>query len=81
MASLHDAIKKHGYEGHELEVYLVRLLFLYRPQLRIPMSEADALLAAIRCFGEPVEPVPSTGAMIDEYDRVFYDTAMFLDNL
>ncbi len=27
MAKLHDALKAHGYEGHNLEVYLVRLLF------------------------------------------------------
>jgi len=27
MARLHDALKSHGYEGHDLEVYLVRLLF------------------------------------------------------
>lgn len=27
MARLHDALKSHGYEGHHLEVYLVRLLF------------------------------------------------------
>jgi hypothetical protein len=27
MARLHDALKDHGYEGHDLEVYLVRLLF------------------------------------------------------
>jgi len=27
MARLHDALKGHGYEGHDLEVYLVRLLF------------------------------------------------------
>ena len=27
MAKLHDALKEHGYEGHVLEVYLVRLLF------------------------------------------------------
>jgi len=27
MARLHDALKEHGYEGHDLEVYLVRLLF------------------------------------------------------
>ena len=27
MANLHDALKRHGYEGHDLEVYLVRLLF------------------------------------------------------
>ncbi|MDR2198682.1 MAG: class I SAM-dependent DNA methyltransferase [Deltaproteobacteria bacterium] len=27
MAKLHDALKLHGYEGHDLEVYLARLLF------------------------------------------------------
>ena len=27
MAKLHDALKAHGYDGHDLEVYLVRLLF------------------------------------------------------
>ncbi|MCL2081724.1 MAG: methylase [Oscillospiraceae bacterium] len=27
MAKLHDALKFHGYDGHNLEVYLVRLLF------------------------------------------------------
>jgi hypothetical protein len=27
MAKLHDALKAHGYEGQELEVYLARLLF------------------------------------------------------
>ncbi|MDR0499363.1 MAG: hypothetical protein LBH03_06500, partial [Holophagales bacterium] len=27
MALLHDTLKKRGYEGHDLEVYLVRLLF------------------------------------------------------
>ena len=27
MAKLHDALKNYGYDGHDLEVYLVRLLF------------------------------------------------------
>jgi len=27
MATLHDALKSHGYDGHDLQVYLVRLLF------------------------------------------------------
>jgi hypothetical protein len=27
MGELHDALKENGYEGHELEMYLVRLLF------------------------------------------------------
>jgi putative PIN family toxin of toxin-antitoxin system len=48
---------------------------LYRPRLRMPAEVAKTLLAAIRCFGEQVEFVPSTGAMPDEDDRVFYDTA------
>ena len=27
MARLHDALKSRGYDGHDLEVYLVRILF------------------------------------------------------
>jgi len=27
MANLHDDLQRHGYEGHDLEIYLVRLLF------------------------------------------------------
>jgi len=27
MGELHDALKENGYSGHELEIYLVRLLF------------------------------------------------------
>jgi predicted nucleic acid-binding protein len=33
------------------------------------------VLAAIRCFGELIEPVPSTQPTKDEDDRIFYDTA------
>jgi hypothetical protein len=37
MARLHDALKEHGYEGHDLEVYLVRLLFcLFAEDTGIP---------------------------------------------
>lgn len=36
MAELHDILKSHGYEGHNLEVYLVRLLFcLFADDTRI----------------------------------------------
>ena len=36
MAKLYDSLKSHGYEGHELEVYLVRLLFcLFAEDTRI----------------------------------------------
>jgi putative PIN family toxin of toxin-antitoxin system len=48
---------------------------LSRPRLHIPADETVTVLAAIRRFGEQIESVPSTGAMIDEDDRVFYDTA------
>ena len=48
---------------------------LHRPQLGIPADDADTVLAAIRQYGEQVEPVPSQVAMADEDDRVFYDTA------
>ncbi|MDR1360251.1 MAG: putative toxin-antitoxin system toxin component, PIN family [Deltaproteobacteria bacterium] len=48
---------------------------LYRPRLRIPANDVETALAAVRRFGEVVVPVPSTGAMIDGDDRVFYDTA------
>jgi hypothetical protein len=27
MANLHDALQEHGYDGHDLQIYLVRLLF------------------------------------------------------
>jgi putative PIN family toxin of toxin-antitoxin system len=32
---------------------------LSRPRLHIPANEAVTVLAAIRCFGERIEPVPS----------------------
>jgi len=28
MGKLHDLLKENGYEGHELEIYLIRLLFM-----------------------------------------------------
>ena len=48
---------------------------LFRPRLRIPANDAEMVLAAIKQYGEKIEPVPSVTAMIDEDDRVFYDTA------
>jgi putative PIN family toxin of toxin-antitoxin system len=48
---------------------------LHRPRLRIPASDADIVLSSIRQYGEIVQPIPSTDAMPDEDDRVFYDTA------
>ena len=48
---------------------------LHKPRLRIPAKDAEIVLDAIHQHGKIVEPMPSTIAMIDEDDRVFYDTA------
>jgi len=48
---------------------------LHRSRLKIPANEADTVLAAIRQCGKAVEPVASKHDMIDEDDRIFYDTA------
>jgi putative PIN family toxin of toxin-antitoxin system len=48
---------------------------LLRPHLRIPTSEAAKVLEAIRERGTRIEPTPSIHDMVDEDDRVFYDTA------
>ena len=48
---------------------------LHRPRLKIPTEEAAIILAAVRQYGEMVNPVPSTDAMSDEDDRAFYDAA------
>jgi putative PIN family toxin of toxin-antitoxin system len=48
---------------------------LHRPRLHIPSDDADTILAAVRQYGEEIAPVPSADAMIDEDDRIFYDTA------
>ena len=48
---------------------------LHRTRLGIPANDADIVLAAIRHYGEQIEPKPSDIPMTDEDDRVFYDTA------
>jgi putative PIN family toxin of toxin-antitoxin system len=48
---------------------------LYRPRLNISTPDADIVLSAIRQYGTTLQPIPSTDAMPDEDDRVFYDTA------
>jgi len=48
---------------------------LQRPRLSIPADNAEMVLAAIWQYGEKITPVSSTNAMIDEDDRIFYDTA------
>jgi len=48
---------------------------LYRPRLRILHDDADIVIAAVRQYGEKILPKPSINTMLDEGDRVFYDTA------
>jgi putative PIN family toxin of toxin-antitoxin system len=48
---------------------------LHRPRLNIAAVDADEVLAAVRQYGQIIYPVPSTDSMLDEDDRVFYDTA------
>lgn len=48
---------------------------LQRPHLQLPAADVKTVLAVIREYAEMVSPVPSTDAMADEDDRVFYDTA------
>ena len=48
---------------------------LYRPRLKISAEDAYTILKAIQQYGELVAPPPSTEALADEDDRVFYDAA------
>jgi len=48
---------------------------LSRTRLRIPTDDMETVLAVIRQRGKRVDPIPSTNAMPDEDDRIFYDTA------
>ena len=49
---------------------------LGRQRLGIPADDAETVLSAIKQYGKSVEPLPHTNAiaMIDESDRIFYDT-------
>jgi putative PIN family toxin of toxin-antitoxin system len=48
---------------------------LSRPRLNIPTDDIDIVFAAIKQYGECVEPLSGTKAMIDESDRIFYDAS------
>jgi putative PIN family toxin of toxin-antitoxin system len=48
---------------------------LFRARLQIPIDDATKVIGAIQKHGERIEPAPSTHNMVDEDDRVFYDTA------
>ena len=48
---------------------------LYRSRLQLPAVDVQTVLASIQEYAIIVNPVSSTIEMIDEDDRVFYDTA------
>ena len=48
---------------------------LNRPHLKIPKDDVDIIFTAIKKYGGKVEPSPGTDIMVDESDRIFYDTA------
>ena len=48
---------------------------LYRPKLKIPAEEADAVITDILLHGAEVWPLPSFTPLPDEDDRCFYDAA------
>jgi putative PIN family toxin of toxin-antitoxin system len=52
---------------------------LHRSRLSIPVNDAETVLAAVRQYGKKIEPPRGTNAMIDEDDRIFYDTAKNAD--
>jgi putative PIN family toxin of toxin-antitoxin system len=63
-------------------VYNEEILFEYmdvlkRPRLRIPSAEVEKVLSAVRNYGKQIDPVQSKIKMIDEDDRIFYDTANY----
>ena len=49
---------------------------LNRPKFTFSANKKEGLLAKIKEFGEAVTPEKSDIPMIDETDRVFYDTAV-----
>ena len=48
---------------------------LFRPRIGIPANDAETILSAVWHYGQKIKPLPSTNAMIDADDRIFYDTA------
>jgi len=47
---------------------------IFRPRLNIPADDAKIVLSAILKFGQKIEPLRGENIMIDEDDRIFYDT-------
>jgi predicted nucleic acid-binding protein len=52
---------------------------LYRPYLKIITDDADKVIETIQHYGEFVKTIESIIPMIDEDDRIFYDTAQRSD--
>jgi len=52
------------------------MLILERPHFGFPKNRIDEALGLFGVFGVPVDPRKSDFAMIDESDRIFYDTAV-----
>ena len=48
---------------------------LHRPRLRLPLTDVEVALSAIKQYAITIATESSTFAMPDEDDRVFYDTA------
>ncbi len=48
---------------------------LYRPHFRFQPNDISIVLTAIRQYGKKIVVLPQATVMIDEDDRVFYDTA------
>ena len=52
---------------------------LFRPRIGIPADDAEIVLAAVWQYGKKIMPLSSANTMIDEDDRIFYDTAKNAD--
>ena len=64
MAKLHDALKDNGYEGHDLEVYLVRLLFCL-------FSDDTGIFPQDSLFRYFEQPKPDGSDLSDRIARLF----------
>ena len=67
-------------EGSLTPVYCCQILGEYtgvlaRPRFGFPKNLVDEVLSLFEVFGVPVDPQKSDFPMLDESDRIFYDTA------
>ena len=52
------------------------MLVLERPRFGFPKNRIDEALGLFGVFGVPIDPQKSDFPMLDESDRIFYDTAV-----